>query len=220
MIDISGLIISLVANGALLWLTRTWLSERLKHSIKHEYDLALETVRAKLKAEAEVELVRLRSDLAIAAVQRQVRYAKVFERQVEVIAEVYSGLLSFVNVVSSFADSPGKQTQEQLTESYSSFVKLCSSRRLYLPKKTANGLDAVMVKCRTAVRRVQLHERQKVAEVTPDWNAIAKAWDILNDEIPQLLIRLEDDFREALGTQEAAAPAPPSAPPSGSTPTK
>ncbi|WLE97212.1 MAG: hypothetical protein QTN59_21385 [Candidatus Electrothrix communis] len=47
---------STVITGILAFLFRTWISERLKGAIKNEYDEKLETHKANLRAETEVEL--------------------------------------------------------------------------------------------------------------------------------------------------------------------
>ena len=46
--ELLGTILTSGAVSALLvWLTKTWISERLKHAIKHEYDEKLETYKAR-----------------------------------------------------------------------------------------------------------------------------------------------------------------------------
>ena len=52
-----------VLAGILIWLSREWMSARLKSSIQHEYDQKLEAHKAKLKAESDVALIELRATL-------------------------------------------------------------------------------------------------------------------------------------------------------------
>ena len=65
------LIASAGVNAALssliIWITKSWISERLKQSIKHEYDQKLEIHKAQLKAESDVEIERLKCQLSISA---------------------------------------------------------------------------------------------------------------------------------------------------------
>lgn len=53
-----------VAGGLIIYLSRTWLSERLKNSIAHEYQIKLEGHKAELKAEQElaIEKIKLASE--------------------------------------------------------------------------------------------------------------------------------------------------------------
>ena len=48
--------VSVALSGLLVWLTKSWISERLKHAIKAEYDEKLETHKAQLRAHSDVEL--------------------------------------------------------------------------------------------------------------------------------------------------------------------
>ena len=58
---------SVAASGALsavlIWLSREWISTRLKSSIQHEYDQKLESIKAQLKAQGELALVELRTGI-------------------------------------------------------------------------------------------------------------------------------------------------------------
>lgn len=58
---------SLAASGALaaalVWMSKEWLSARLRTSIQHEYDQKLESLKAQLKAQNDVALVELRAAL-------------------------------------------------------------------------------------------------------------------------------------------------------------
>lgn len=60
---ISSAAVSGALSGALIWLSRNWISERLKNSIKHEYDQKLEAHKAKLKIENDVALLELNTKI-------------------------------------------------------------------------------------------------------------------------------------------------------------
>jgi hypothetical protein len=49
--------------AALGWLLRNWISERLRASIKHEYDARLEIIRVELKAQSDAHLTSMKSEL-------------------------------------------------------------------------------------------------------------------------------------------------------------
>jgi len=84
----SATVATLVASG-LAWLTRTWISERLKNSIGHEYSQRLETHKAQLDSANNSMLERLRADLQIAASEHQIRFSRLHEKQAEAVAETY-----------------------------------------------------------------------------------------------------------------------------------
>lgn len=64
---IISVLASLVASGALvtvmIWLSKEWISIRLRTSIQHEYDQKLESLKAQLQAQNDVALVELRAAL-------------------------------------------------------------------------------------------------------------------------------------------------------------
>ena len=99
----------------MIWLTKSWISERLKNSIKNEYDEKLETHKAQLKAQADIESERLRSQLSIAATEHQVKFSSLHDKRAEVIAELYGLLVqahwdagSFISPV-EFGGEPTKK---------------------------------------------------------------------------------------------------------------
>lgn len=89
---LSSAAVTTVLLGAVGWLLRSWLSERMKNAIRSEYDQKLETHKAQLKAESDVALEKLRADLSIAAAERQIQFSRLHEARAEVIAETYARL--------------------------------------------------------------------------------------------------------------------------------
>lgn len=79
---LSSAAVSAALTGALLWLFRTWISERLKNAIKFEYDQKLEEFSA--------ELSRLSEDRT----RKLERLLRHYERQVE---EFYGPLWNMVH---------------------------------------------------------------------------------------------------------------------------
>ncbi len=48
---------------AIGWIGRTWIGERLKASVKHEYDDRLEQLKAELKEQGDSNLALLKSEI-------------------------------------------------------------------------------------------------------------------------------------------------------------
>ena len=48
--------VSSILSGLLIWMTKSWIAERLKNSIKSEYDQKLETHKAQLKGIMDIEI--------------------------------------------------------------------------------------------------------------------------------------------------------------------
>ena len=56
--------VSVALTAALVWLSKTWISERVKGAIQHEYEQKIEAYKAELKAQSEVALERLKASHA------------------------------------------------------------------------------------------------------------------------------------------------------------
>ncbi|WP_288502248.1 hypothetical protein [uncultured Pseudomonas sp.] len=54
---------SAVLIGAIAYLSKTWITERLKASIKYDYDIKLESLKADLQIESEHHLAQLKSEI-------------------------------------------------------------------------------------------------------------------------------------------------------------
>jgi hypothetical protein len=83
--------ISIVVSGVIVWFFQTWIGERSKSCIKHEYDTKLEDYRAQLKSTIDLEVERHR-----------VRFARLHEKRAEVIAELYSRLREATGPVQNY----------------------------------------------------------------------------------------------------------------------
>src|SRR5439155_4390755 len=207
---LSAATVSTLLTGALLWLTKSWISERLKNAIKHEYDEKLESHKAQLKAESDTTLERLKSQLQVAAAERQVRYSRVFERTAETAATTYQKLLAFHDAVGRYtsafewADTPPKEERRKIVgERYQEFLDYFRPRRLYLPKETSRRLNDLHNKLHSAAVDFMFNVEQGGDErrrrKDPDRDTWIEVDKFMREEVPKLLELLEDHFRELLG---------------------
>jgi hypothetical protein len=60
---LSSAAVSGMLTAALIWLSKTWITERLKNDIKYEYEKELATHKDKLKVMSDASLERLRTEL-------------------------------------------------------------------------------------------------------------------------------------------------------------
>lgn len=78
---LSSVAVSGALVGILIWLSRGWMSARLRGSIQHEYGQKLEAHKAQLKAENEVALLELRSAVEREAALHAAAHASFSEGQ-------------------------------------------------------------------------------------------------------------------------------------------
>jgi hypothetical protein len=100
--DVLTFVISLatsgVASAVVVWIARNWISERLKNSIKHEYDQKLEMLKAQLKAASDLDLEKFKSQLQIAAAERHLQFSTVFSKREELLRELHKELTTAISV--------------------------------------------------------------------------------------------------------------------------
>jgi len=208
---LSSAAVSALLTAALIWLSKTWIGERMKNAIKHEYDQKLATHQAQLEAESEIAIEKLRSQLQIVAAERGTRFTRVFDETAETVATTFAKLLAFHDAVgryTSIFETAGMGSKEErrkiVADRYAEFLDYFRPRRLYLPKETADQIQDFHGKVHSAAMDFMFgvemggDERSRI----PDRDTWMKVDDFMRKEVPPILALLEDDFRKILGTYE------------------
>lgn len=55
--------VSAALTGVVIWLARNWIGERLRNSIRHEYDLKLSTLNNELRTQADAQAAQLKASI-------------------------------------------------------------------------------------------------------------------------------------------------------------
>lgn len=210
--NIESIVSAALTSGVLLWLTKTWLSERLRSSIQHEYSQELETFKARLKAESDVSLERLRADLQIASARRNIEYSRIHEKRLEVISEISGKIADLQQAAASYTsmfewnDGPTKEERRKaFAEVFGDFNKYFRPRRLFLPSTLAEKIEDF----RTGLYRISIdfmiHVEQGLKHSTDPGRQTDKwmeASKYTSEEAPRLIVELEEEFRKILGMHE------------------
>ena len=218
------LLLSILASGTLssvlIWLSKTWLSERLKNAIQHEYNAKLETLRVQLKCQSEKELeqfkaqLKVESDrdtegfkarLQIPAAERQIRYSHVFELTAEVLANLYANLIDLNAAVLEFnspsinnADRPRLQqvAQQRGDELRAYYIP----RQIYIPKNTQQSISKYLNLLYGFAHKSSLLRLMPSTAV--NWESrCQEVTSIQDQQLPALLSLLQDDFQHLLGLE-------------------
>jgi hypothetical protein len=78
-----------VATGGGLVLVGAW-AWLIKTAIPHKLATEADTFKTRIKADADIEIERLKSSLQIVATEHQVRFTKLHEKRAEIIADLSS----------------------------------------------------------------------------------------------------------------------------------
>ena len=158
-------VVSSALSGLLLWITKTWLSEKLKNAIKNEYDTKLEshkaqikaeldtqieTHKAQLKAKSDVELEQLKSTLSIAASQQNTTFLQLHTRRVDVIANTYGKLKHLHDCVANYIkpfEAQGEKSREDrrdmVVKASTDFTTYYSKNEIFLSQPVAARIRQV-----------------------------------------------------------------------------
>jgi hypothetical protein len=200
--------VNAVLSSFIIWITKFWISERLKQSIKHEYDQQLEIHKAQLKAESDVEIERLKCQLSISANEHQIRFASLHERQAEVIAETYSLLKQLFTCLENYteffrdeSDASLDVDRKQASDALDLFRSYYSKRLIFLPKGVAFKLESIDKQ----LNSVFTEFRFGVDQVQAAGGSADSKWldivEILCTNITDALTDLEAEFRNLIGNK-------------------
>ncbi len=207
--QIETIITSAATAGSLTWVLKSWLTERLKNSIQHEYATKLEGYKLEVKSTYDTELEKLRSQLTIESAKRNVEYSRIHERRLEIISEIASRLDALHQAVSEYVSPmewestpPKSERRVKVGECLGEFNLYYRPRRFFLPPDLITKIEAF---------RKQLHQHsvEFMLKVEQDgagarrgedhmdtWLKVSKYAD---DEAPKIIADLEDEFRNLLG---------------------
>ena len=215
---ISSTAVSTAIFGLVLWVTKTWIGERLKNAIKAEYDTKLESHKAQLKAEydnqletykirlksqSDIELERLKSSLAVTAAEQNTTFSKLHDRRVEVIANIYRLLRklhkSVLEYLKIFEMSGERSRAERLADAANAlkeFQPYFLENQIFLPKQIAVSIEGLNNELLNITNRFTLSVDQANP---PDINQWIEITEKLENDFKQALSDLESELRKSLG---------------------
>ena len=208
---LSSAAVSAFLSGFLIWLTKSWISERLKNSIKNEYDEKLETHKAQLKAQADIESERLRSQLSIAATEHQVKFSSLHVKRAGVIAELCSLLVqahwdagSFISPVEFVGEPTKKEKYVTAMNAIADFFRFFEKNKIYLPADLCELLQKFVHTMRQKVIGFGVYVQIDEDALAPQshekkHDAWIASWEYFDKEVPVARAALEHEFRSILG---------------------
>ncbi|HEV7402413.1 MAG TPA: hypothetical protein VGO11_05785 [Chthoniobacteraceae bacterium] len=171
----SAAISSLLTVG-LTFLTKTWWTERIRGSIRHEYDQLLEnykaqlkeesdqkleTLKAQLKGASDVQIEQLKTQLAIAANERNVRSSRSITRLLEVSEKTYELLMEAHNsisfsaeVLSNIGASEWNTYRDSVSQRCDAFTKYFYTQRIYFAGPLAVCLQKASILFNDAANQI------------------------------------------------------------------
>jgi len=205
--------LSLATLACMYLLFRYYAPEKIKGRIQHEYAERLETLKAELKAGADVEIEKfksqasvetekLRSQLSIAAAERHVRFSKLHERRAEVIAELYKRLFETLVAIDHYVreDIPVGAVQEAppADTALDALSDYFGQNRIFVPKHVADLTEKILRKYNLGFTfGLAGHRAPNQAEKSEFFKTAEETL----VQLGEALVDLEREFRTLLGDE-------------------
>ena len=194
---------SLLASGALaaalIWITRAWLTERLKSSIAHEYNQKLERFKAELSASNNVSIERLKADLRVESQRRETQFMELHKKRAETIEQIHAVLQDLALAVNSLyqAKLKGGDIQDATThvdEQIAKFSDYFRPNKIFLPK----NLEEEVLELSGAVID-SATESVRIGKAGDNNDALQEEHDKFQALTKELFSDLKAEFRRLLG---------------------
>jgi hypothetical protein len=192
-----------VLVGASAWLMKT--------VITHKLTTEADTFKNRMKADADIEIERLKSSLQIVATEHQVRFTKLHERRAEIIADLYKKLIDlhrhaeFFVVTRENNPDPAKDAEfRKLQQEMGDFQKFYQEHQIYLPLDVCTSLEGLVGEITGNVWTAGIFGRieypnEPVLRQSED--AFTKGYAAFGEKIPAARKSLENEFRKMLGVE-------------------
>ena len=194
---------SVAVSGGAAWLLKAGLTAWIEKDT--------EAFKAKLKANADTEIERLKSSLQMAATEHQVRFSKMHERRADVIEDLYKRLVNvyfsgerFVltseNNATPYQENEYSKMRTRLSNLYA-FIEL---NRIWLPARVSALLDQHFEQINRTIHTAGIFGRIEYPNehtVEQSNEAFTKAYKAFETDIPAARGMLEAEFRGMLGVE-------------------
>lgn len=203
--------VALLVGGLALLFVQTWIKRFVESAVRSEYEHKLEEFKARLAHNNALEVEKLKSQLNIAATERQLRFSRLQEKRAEVIAELYKLVKALHFAIHDYV-SPhqdiGGQTKEQrsaVIATSNAAYKFYHDNAIFLPSAVAGKIEEFI----RDYRRNFVRFRSRVDNEGADEVEKLKAWPEISDAVDKLsatvLPELEQELRKLLGDEADVA---------------
>jgi hypothetical protein len=206
--EVTTTFLTTVGGGGVILAAAAWLIEKV---LDNKFARDMEAFRSRLKADADVQIEKLKNSLQMTAVEHQVRFSKLHAERAEAIRDIYTQMVGVQWLGQRFAYSGMGSDQWNHQEDYNKTMKkieefafFIDTRRFYLPRGICNLLDQFVDALRKTVIPIGVYGAIAFpnAETQTQRNKAAMdAFAAFEGKIPQVRTALETEFRAILGVE-------------------
>lgn len=201
---------SAVFSWAIIWLFKSWISERLKNAIRHEYEEKIKAIEheyaqklqkysTELRHQSELTLKEFEAKVS----ERNIKLTRVFARQADTVVKTYQMLVKqnmaiYQMIIMKGSKRLTPEEIENVNMLRREFYEYFSLNKIYLPQDTAKRITEL-----EQTQNLQHLRFTLCVEALPNSpersNEQLAIYDKLNKDIPELLRLLEEDLQRILG---------------------
>lgn len=179
-----------------------------KSVINHLFTRDVEKFKARLKADADIEIEKLKHSLEKIAVEHQVRFSKLHTERAEVIAELYKSLVTVFTeghlfvLTGGFPSEGQREKYNVMAHKIEDFCSYAEAHRIYLPESLCNLVDEFVNPLRKAIIGVGVYggiDHPTERTMTERRDVMMEAFTAFESKIPAARKALESEFRTILG---------------------
>jgi hypothetical protein len=185
-----------IGSGLLVWLFRSLISQALARDI--------EGYKVKLATEHSVAIEKLKADLRAAAFEHETRFARLHERRVEILAELYKKLAitedSFIDVLHPVQRGSKEDHNKRIRDAQVGAIKFFeffNENRVFLDEDVCE----LIVTLREKLRRTSAGFAGAFGyeDMTPNAQEWADTRKLFLAEVPPLRTQIDARVRKMLG---------------------
>jgi hypothetical protein len=195
--------------GASLLAVAAWFLKRL---IVAWIDMQVKRYEQETNRDVEIHLAKVRADLRITEIAKEVAFPKVYAKQFEVLDELYNKLIEMMSIAAGiiYGWSPGKPEDEKqkFRTAYFEAKNLYLKTSIYIPKKLADRIFSIVNKLNDANTEDSLVEmrfaRKGVSDDTWEkmWARKEALFKQIDHEWPAVIESLRQHIRQQLGVED------------------
>jgi len=202
-IDLTSGITALVVS-----LIGLFIQTLITHSIRVEFERKLETHKAHIKRENDIQLEAFKAGLA----EQHFRFSHVFERTATTIETIFKNLLELGQAVQDYSKNEELEKEDKVFDKFleknNQFYEHYYRNRIYIPKSTTKQIEtfAASIHERLKKHAILILRKDSFPEKTADIKKIRDYLLGLDKKITELLDILETDFRNIFGISDVNRP--------------
>jgi hypothetical protein len=155
------------------------------------------------------ELTTFKHNLELAATERNIKLTKVFERQAEAIAEIYSRFTMLLSALGTYTNPmrnehtpPLEQSRDGVGIALQSFIDYYKPHAIYLPKKLQRKIETFVKRIHGETLNFMFNVEER-GTVTPERMAQwGKSMDFMTKDVPKILDELDSELKKLLGVED------------------